>query len=174
MTCLGAMGDYEERMEAEQQGQEAESESGEELRTAEFGERFTLGDFAYTIDDVGVTNELGPDISPTQAGSGAVFVLVEYRIENLKNETATTLSADFELRDEEDRQFSSSSKVETALAMMDSTDFIVSELQPGLEKEATVGFEVSEAATDGRLTLVVPEKGFSGTEEVYVPFQFSD
>lgn len=180
--CAGVMSgasDYQEgvdevRSESDRASGDDEAAEASATRTAAVGERFELGDFAYTIDDVGLTTQLGPELAPTEAQSNAVFVVVRYRIENLRNETATSLTGDFVLRDEQGREYRSSSDAEAALAMQDGADFLISELQPGLETDATVAFHVSEEATTEPLTLVVPEKGFTATDRVEVPFEFAD
>ncbi len=173
--CAGAFSDYQERAEEAEGGvQQDEGEGAEAERTVAAGERFELGDYAYTVDDIGTASALGPEISRTEPSGGAVFLLVEYRIENMTNETATALSGDFKLQDEEGREFRSSSEAETALAMMDETDFVISELQPGIEQEAIVAFEVPEESTEGPMTLVIPEKGMTSTDEVYLPFEFEE
>lgn len=164
-----------QQVQAEEQAQaeEAADDSVSDTETPEprIGEPVELGDFAYTIEQPETTTELGPNIASTEAGSGAVFVVVDYTVENLTNETKTALSADFELRDYQGRQFRSSSEAQTALTMSDDTDFILSELQPGLARDLTTAFQVPEDATDEPLTLIIPEKGLMASDEIELRFQ---
>lgn len=70
---------------------------------------------------------------------------------------------DFEIRDAQDRSFRSSSNANTALAMTSDDDFMISELQPGLQKTTATAFEVPEDVIANDFEIVVPEKGWTGT-----------
>lgn len=134
------------------------------------GERIELGDYAYVVENSRTESDLGPGFSRIEAGDGAAFIVIDYSIENLTNETQTALTGDFKLRDYQDREFQASSEAETALSMSDGSDFIVSELQPGLAREATTAFQVPEDVLEHPITLVIPEKGLMGNDEVELPF----
>jgi hypothetical protein len=135
----------------------------------EVGTEFTLGDYSYTVDSVAVKSKIGRGYGKKKASKGAAFVIIEYSIKNLGKETSTVLADDFELVDAKDRRFRSSSDLTTALIMAGNPkDLFISELQPGLSREMTTGFEVPKDALDGELTLVVPEKGWLGSKKVSV------
>lgn len=135
-----------------------------------FGESLELGDYAYVVDQPRTETALGPSVARTEAGDGAVFIVVDYTIENMTKETQTALTGDFKLRDYQDREFRASSEAETALAQSGDADFVVSELQPGLSREATTAFRVPEDVLEHPITLVIPEKGLAGSGEVEIPF----
>ena len=66
------------------------------------------------------------------------------------------------------REFRPSSDVNTALAADEDKDLFLSELQPGIPRRMTVGFEVPESIPLSDFTLVVPEKGFFKSGKVRV------
>ena len=49
-----------------------------------------------------------------------------------------------------------------------SKDLILSEIQPGLKRKMSTGFEIPEGAARNGLTLVIPEKGLLGTGKATV------
>lgn len=133
------------------------------------GQTFRLGDFSYTIGQCYYKHEIGQRGFETLPSNGAFFLVVRYTIQNESRETQTVASDDFTLRDAKGREFSPSSKALTALMMSGANkDFILSELQPGLEHQTMTAFEVPESATHGGLFLIVPQKGLfsSGKREV--------
>ncbi len=132
------------------------------------GDRVELGDYAYTIHQLGTATVIGnPKFGGEKAGQGATFVIVEYTIENLTNESQTVLSDDLKLLDSKGRKFDTSSRATTALLAEEGQDFLLSELQPGLPKRTKTAFLVPQDATSGELKIVIPEKGlFSGGEAV--------
>jgi hypothetical protein len=101
---------------------------------------------------------VGSEYMGAQASQNAVFVVVDYSIENVGRETDTVMSDDFVLESEDGRRYQPSSKATTALAMSGSSDYILSQLQPGIATRAKTAFEVPN--TDAALRLVIPQKGF--------------
>lgn len=151
-------------------GEEAEARAAAEAYA--MGTPFQLGDFNYTIANANTVPSLGNQFINEAAAAGATFVIVTYTIENTGNETATAMSSDFYLNDAKGRKFTTSSRAETALAMSGdkSQDFIVSQLQPGVPKQAKQVFEIPIASTQEKgLVLVIPEKGFMGTGKATIP-----
>ncbi len=137
------------------------------------GQAFDLGDYSYKVIQWKTINQLGGQFMQTRPSQGATFVILEYEITNNTNKTQTAMTGDFKLIDGRGREFRTASKVETALSMSDpnNQDFLVSELQPGLKRTMRTGFEVPVDAASGSLTLIIPEKGFMGRDEVRVKLQ---
>jgi hypothetical protein len=133
-------------------------------------QKFRLGDFTYEIKRCELRARLGSEfLSYTKPGAGAVFVLVRFVIANETKKTATVMSDDFTLRDAPGREFQPASKALTALMMEDENkDFLLTEIQPGIEKESITAFEVPKTALTSDLILIVPEKGFAGSKTVEV------
>lgn len=134
------------------------------------GQRFQLGDFAYTVDEVGEHETIG-DVEfglGERAGKGGVFLVVAFTIENLTNETQTVLTDDFELVDTRGRKYRASADATTALALNSGQDWILAEIQPGLPADQLTAFEIPQNSVTPGLYLVIPEKGFfsSGNAKV--------
>jgi TPR repeat protein len=99
-----------------------------------------------------------------------VCVFVEYSIRN-DGATAHVVSvADFHIDDAKGRHFSPSSALTAKLAMEQDADFLFKELQPGVRKSTGQIFELPSDSFDGKLTLVIPQKGFlsKGRAEVSI------
>jgi hypothetical protein len=132
-------------------------------------QRFRLGDFTYEIRRCEVRTRLGSEFAPAKPSAGAVFLVVRFAIANETKKTETVLSDDFTLRDGQGREFSPASNALTALMMGgENKDFLVSEIQPGVEKESLTAFEIPKAALSTNLVLIVPEKGLLGSKTVEV------
>ncbi len=126
---------------------------------------FTHGDFRYKITEVSKTNKIGNKYSVVKASEGGVFIIVNFTEENLSKETKTVYSERFLLIDNKEREFRSSSKGTTALAMSSANkDFLLSEVQPGIKHKSVIVFEVPEDSA--ALTIKIP--GGWSTEDVYV------
>lgn len=125
-----------------------------------FDKRIELGNFAYEVNSVTPVKTLGSRFSQKDASEGARFVVVDYKIENLGNETTTVMAGDFILVDHKGRKFNTSSSAETALSMSGDADMLVSELHPGLKSKQKTAFEVPEAVLGKPMSLIIPEKGF--------------
>ena len=132
---------------------------------------FKLGNFSYAIGECEMRNEVGPTgFGSVESGLNAVFVVVHYSIMNESNSTKTVVADDFLLRDAKGRQFRPSSRGITAFMMEEGSnkDFILSELQPGVERETATVFEIPDNALGSNLTLIVPQKGLFGSKAVEV------
>lgn len=140
-------------------------------RKANLKEPFKLGDFSYTVNSVSSRRSIGSGYTKESASEGATFLIVDFTIENLSNETKTVMTDDLKVVDAQSREFRPSSNANTALLMAGkSKDFLVSEVQPGLKRKMQTGFEVPASILDAPWTLVVPEKGFLGTGKVELDF----
>jgi hypothetical protein len=137
-------------------------------KTRQF-QKFRLGDFSYEIKRCELRARLGNQFFPAKPGADAVFLVVRFTIANETKKTETVLSDDFTLRDGQGREFSPASKALTALMMEgENKDFMVSEIQPGVEKESLTAFEIPKTALSTKLLLIVPEKGLMGSKTVEV------
>jgi len=135
----------------------------------EQGQTFRLGNFSYTIGRCFYRNSIGPSGFETFPSGNALFVVVRYTILNETNGTQTVASDDFKLRDAKGRVYSPAAKALTALIMSESNkDFILSELQPGVEHQTATAFEIPHDATIGGLVLMVPEKGLFSSSKVEI------
>ena len=145
--------------------------SAEELADGKIRQfqKFRLGDFSYEIKRCEVRASLGNQFFLAKPDADAVFLVVRFTIANETKKTETVLSDDFTLRDGEGREFSPASKALTALMMGgENKDFMVSEIQPGVQKESLTAFEIPKTALSTKLLLIVPEKGFLGSKSVEV------
>lgn len=138
-------------------------------RNKTIGQRFVLGDFAYVVDGIDGGTSIGKGYGKKAASDGAAFLIVDFTIENLGKETETVMTDDFKIVDANGRQFRSSSEGNTALMMSgDGKDFIISELHPGIQKKMKTVFEVPISLLEQGMTLVIPEKGFGGSDEAHI------
>ena len=132
------------------------------------GEQFSLGDFAYRIENVESLKRIGNEFINSESSPGASFVVVTFIIRNDGNETKTVLTSDFKIIDEKGREFKTSSDATTTLSMSGDSDFILSELQPGIQKQSVTAFEVPDEVLSQGFTLVVPEKGVFNSGEAKI------
>jgi hypothetical protein len=178
-TCLmlASGGSGSQRREAQAAGAVAASSPApapraeKKTRQVQLGEAFALGHFAYKVAVAEKSNTIGSAYSRKRAPEGASYVVVRYGIRNDGNQTETVMASDMTVRDGKGRTFRTDSGAETALAMSEGHDFILSELQPGITKTTAAAYLVPNDAIESGLTLVVPEKGFLGTGAVEVPLE---
>jgi hypothetical protein len=126
------------------------------------GEAFKLGDFSYKILKAvsagGVNRSYG---QPLRAAEGAVFVIVDYLVRNDGKQSENMWSNNFTILDAKDRQFKTSSEVETALEPGSSksrNNLFVTQLQPGVPRTLRAGFEIPKDALEQPLALLIPER----------------
>lgn len=139
--------------------------------------KFRLGNFSYTINACTTRDIIGSGYkTTTRASNGAVFLLVHFNIVNEMDKTQTVTTDDFLIRDEKGREFRPSSTANTALLMEGETDeFLIRELQPGIEKNCVTAFELPQEAVDSlNLSLIIPEKGFFGKKQAVVKISTDD
>ena len=102
------------------------------------------------------------------------FLVVNYKIKNEGKEASVISTTDFKIIDTKGRTFTTSAKATTELVANESEDYLFSELQPGITKAGIQAFELPKDSFDGRLTLVIPEKGILGSKEVRVEIDLSE
>jgi hypothetical protein len=118
------------------------------------GHPFTLGDYTYIVTKFEATRKIGEKYHNKEAQHGGKFLIIYYSIRNNSKKTATVISNDFEVIDDHGRSFSPYSGGSLYL----DSDFLLSQLQPGLTKSTAIVFEMPEDAFAGSLKLVIPEK----------------
>jgi hypothetical protein len=104
----------------------------------------------------------------TQSPGSASYLIVRYIIKNEGKEADVVSTSDFKIADSKGRKFTPSSEATTQLVMKQGADFLIKELQPGISEEGVQAFQLPDDAFDGKLILVVPEKGFFSKGEVRV------
>ena len=132
------------------------------------GKTFTLGDFEYVVEKVGFTKFVGTSLLNEQATAGATFVIVTLAMKNNSNKTKSVYINDFKIFDEKERTFKTSSEASTALLAEYEQDFLFSQLQPAIQKQAIAVFELPDYNLSQELFLIVPQKGFFKTSKAVV------
>lgn len=123
--------------------------------------------FTYFVWEVKRTGSISNAIDSTYADG--VFYIIRMAITN-NGKSARHMSASFKtLIDSEGREFQTSSKGETALSFSgdQSTEFLVSQFQPGVQTTVSIVFDVAPNADD--LKLKVGGGMFGGG--VYLPLE---
>lgn len=143
----------------------------DELKRPRLGKPFKLGAFRFVVDSVNATDTLGSGLAAEKAPKGGMFIVVTHRIENTARTTATIRTTELRIVDKQGREFSPSSRAAAILAMSGEKDFMVAELQPGLERTIKVPFEVPADVLKNGVSLVVPEL-FGAAEAVTIPLEF--
>lgn len=133
-----------------------------------------IGELFNSLNDPSEKAKGSAEIDDTIKTS-SICLFVEYTIRN-DGKTADVVSVtDFQIKDAKGRVFTPSSELTTKLAIEQDTDFLFKELQPGVKKKTGQVFELPSDSFDGKLTLVIPEKGMlsEGKAEVsiYTPSQ---
>lgn len=129
------------------------------------GEKFTLGDLAYTVNSIDKIDVLG-NVYAYKTTEG-MYYLVELTIENKgTSEKTMTPSNDFVVIDEEGRTYKPSIELAVYAKIMGFESFSAIEtLQPGVPKTGIIVFEMPKK-TKGKLK--VKPSWFS--EEAFVEF----
>jgi|AntRauTorcE11897_2_1112592.scaffolds.fasta_scaffold10792_3 hypothetical protein len=148
--------------------EQATNEQTPQEEKLKLGDSFRLGDFGYVVHDVQTTRKIGNQFISKEASANASFVIVSFEIENFSNETETVLTDDIKIKDQRGRTFSPSSDANTALSMSTDKDFLLSELQPGIAKRTKTAFEVPTQVVNSGFTIIIPEKGFWGSDEAKI------
>ncbi len=127
------------------------------------GEPFKVGNLTYVIDSVDEHTHLGNEYTGKTADDGAVFVKIGFHVRNDGNETETVSSDSMKLSDGK-HTFSPSAEGITALVMNgENKDFVLSQLQPGVNKKSITVFEMPKGTM---VALEVPAGGFSSETKI--------
>lgn len=140
-----------------------------QIKQAQPGQPFKLGNFTYNIKGASVHKSLGNRFSKETPSPGAVFVVVSFTERNDGNETSTGMGSPIEIHDSTGRQYQTSSRVETALMMAGGNHEILPQLQPGITREGQAGFEIPQESANAPVNIVVKERGIFGTGQIAVP-----
>ena len=117
-----------------------------QVPTASPGKPFAYGDVLYTVGDVSKTNEVRRGTASSQAVG--TFVLVPLTLSNTSREPVDFASTDFSLRDGQGQVFSlHAAATGLANAAPGKTDLFAEALQPGLEIQAILVFDVPRQAS---------------------------
>lgn len=112
----------------------------------------------HLVERVEHRRSLGNEFSSTQADGE--FLIVRLLVRNESKETRTIGASQMEIIDSAGREFHTSSEGGTALVMSGdkSAEYILTEVQPGLEKRISIVFDVPPGSKN--LKLKVPSGGF--------------
>jgi hypothetical protein len=120
---------------------------------------------AYIIFKIEKHASLGNEFSSTDADG--IFVVVRAGAINGNKETHSVTTSLMTLLDDQGREFSPSSKGETALAMSGdpSSEMFMAEVQPGVAKRISLVYDVPESAKGFKLKI---PSGMLSTDEAIV------
>jgi len=130
----------------------------------EIGESFTVGSGAesiqYEVTNVQTTDSVGSDAVGEEADG--IFLVIELRMKNVGDESLDLSSRPFRVVDSQDREF----ETDTAAMAYVENSIVFEQLNPGLEKQGVLVFDVPAGATF-RLRID-PAGMFSGAESHFV------
>ncbi|PSG99124.1 MAG: hypothetical protein BRC29_03280 [Nanohaloarchaea archaeon SW_7_43_1] len=145
---------------------EQESQNTKESRTHSIGDEFTVGDVRYQVNGVKTRKEIGERSYGTLIGVEAdgKFILVDMTVMNEANEAIRMRESSLKLMIDE-AEYSTSSE---AWAYMEDS-FTFEQLNPGVQVDGNVAYDVPESAdTDSMELRVSPVGLFSMAEPHYV------
>jgi hypothetical protein len=139
-----------------------ETESTKESRTHSIGEEFTVGDVRYQVNGVTTKQEIGERSYGTLIGveANGKFLLADMTVMNEANEAITMRESSLKLMIGE-AQYETSSE---AWAYMDES-FTFEQLNPGVQVDGNVAYDVPETASTDSMELQVNPVGLFSTEE---------
>lgn len=108
------------------------------------GDRVLVGDFAYTVHNYTVTNEIGTYIMGDFMGEKAdgIFIILDVSIENIAKESKTILGDNIAVIDDQGRRYEHDLQAELYLPKHDGLN--VAQMQPGLPKRGKIVFDVPQ------------------------------
>ncbi|MCA1991648.1 MAG: DUF4352 domain-containing protein [Coleofasciculus sp. S288] len=112
-----------------------------------------VNNLTYVVDLVEYQDYINDTFSETKADGK--FVIIRLIVRNDDKKTHTIFSSGINLVDAEDREFSESSSGSTALMMSGdkSAKFMATEVQPGLQKNISIVFDIPVEAKDLKLKI---------------------
>ena len=123
-------------------------------------ERFTHGDFAYTLHGVETTESVGNEYAGKDAAGN--FLILDLTIENIVQETETFWGDAITIIDDQERVFEPDS--EAWIYLGEDNNFFLEQMQPGLPKRGKIVFDVP-ADINGKFRI---SKGGFSNNYVYV------
>lgn len=148
--------------EATETSETASSEATEEEKTFAVGDVVTVGDLDYTVNSVETTKSVGPSAFPTEAQD--TFLVIDLTVKNNGNEAIMIDTSNFKLIDGE-KSFDADASGSISAnqdAEGNSTGFFLENLNPDVELQGKVVFDVTEAqANSETVQLGITENMFS-------------
>lgn len=147
--------------EATETSETASSEATEEEKTFAVGDVVTVGDLDYTVNSVETTKSVGPSAFPTEAQD--TFLVIDLTVKNNGNEAIMIDTSNFKLIDGE-KSFDADGSGSISAnqdAEGNSTGFFLENLNPDVELQGKVVFDVTEAqANSETVQLGITENMF--------------
>lgn len=136
-------------------------------QTAKIGEPATTGDVTFTVTGVEESTEIKSDNQFIEnATTSGKFVIVDMNVQNGKNEAITINSTFFKIITDDGVEYDPTTSAEVTMALGDAaTDFFLEQINPNLEKNGKVVFEVA-GDVDLSKTVLRAQTGFFGTESI--------
>lgn len=145
---------------SEPKSQSAKEEKPKEDPIAGAGATWDVGKLHYELVKVAKKKQLGNmAMGGKKAEDGSIYYVIAYKLTNKTNQTVTIASDNFKLVSQDGVEFSPDSDGATALMMSgDKSDFLLSQLQPGVRKSATTVFLLPEDKLKDALYWKVPSE----------------
>lgn len=153
----------------ENEATEDSEDNDEEVEKIKIGDPAEIEDVTFTVNSVEETDEIssGNEFVEDAETSGK-FVILDVTVENDKDESITIDSSFFKIFTDEGKEHEASSNSDVLMAMgEDVDDFFIEDINPGIETDGKVVFEVSEDV-DVSESIMEAQTGFWGTEAVEV------
>jgi hypothetical protein len=122
------------------------------------GDKVTVGDIAYTVNDARTASSVGNSFASEQADG--IFIIVDLTIENMGDESADISSSYIKVIDSQGRTFESD---EGAWIYLDN-NLLFKQLQPGLPTNGQTIFDVPE----GESFILEVTDSFWGSNTKYI------
>jgi hypothetical protein len=121
------------------------------------GEKLSEGGIEYGLISLSKKTQIGNSYAGKKAEPGSSYFIIKYSLLNKGKSTATIAADNFKLDTADGTQFSPDSEAATAMMMSgDKSDFLLSELQPGVAKKAAAIFLVPTSTAKHALFWEVP------------------
>lgn len=156
---------------SEDDGEKEKTEEEEESNsnTARVGEPAVVEDVTFTVNEIEETTEIssGNEFIENATTSGK-YIIIDVTVKNDKSESITIDSSFFNLSTDEGTTYEPNTDGTVMMAMGDSMDdFFLQQINPGLDKNGKVVFEVGEdiSISDTKLHA---QTGLFGTESIEI------
>jgi|SRR5699024_9579747 len=146
-----------------------DTENNEEVEKIKIGDPAEIENVTFTVNSVEETEVLeAEDEFSDDVETSGKFVILDVTVENDKDESILINSDFFKIITDEGKEHESSSDGDVMMAMGDAmNDFFLEDINPGIEVDGKVVFEVSEDV-DVSESIMEAQTGFWGTEVVEV------
>lgn len=171
-TESDASNQNEQETASKQNDDNSGNESDEsEVEKAGIGEKATVSNVGFTVNDVRTTKEIdsGNEFTENPTTDGQ-FVIVDVSIENNKDESITIDSSYFQLITDDGTTYDPTTDGAVTMAIDPDNEFFLQQINPGLSKSGSVVFEVAEDV-DAESSVLHAQTGFFGTESIEISLQ---